>query len=415
MRIIQPGQGARRPVLVGFFCPASIGQMAKDLGPRPMVLSVDERREPLKRAQLLERVRLAGGEDLEEVALIGWSAGCHGVRENLRSVLPEVVIALDGTHGSIPQPGGMPLAPWQELVGLARECSTLFVASHIYNTYVEQLKAPDGPYLSTVTALRQLTGWELPEPTGDAPHVRRDGDLIVYSWRSGSCDAPAHAHQVTHVGPMLVRDWLAPRWGVSIPMSAETVAGLLHTAQDAPPDTEPTPETRPKSDAATGQDALVHLARAIAEIGVAEVPGSRSNPRIDEYLSVCERGGHLLGLRGDDQFSWCAAFASWCGLPPGMRPRAAVAELVTDARLRGYWRDNSTWHDPKPGDLAIYARNGQDPRTGGQGHVNRVEHVEMANGVYGAIGGNEDNAVRRSVHHRMDNPVGWIVYPREGP
>lgn len=295
MRIIQPGRGSRRNVLVGFYCQASLGEMARDLGPDVTVLSVDTTHEPLRRIQLAEKVKLLGGDELGEVALVGWSAGCHGVRDNLATVLPEVVIALDGTHGSIPQPGGMPLEPWRKLVGLARTGQTLFVASHIFNTYVEQLRPPQGPYLSTVTALRQLTGWELPEPVGDAPFVRRDGDLVVYSWRSTSCDAPAHAHQVTHVGPMLIRDWLCPRWGVEIPTSAETLAGLLHSPSDAPPDTEPTPETRPRSEAPAGQGgAFSHGYRCgVAELKADAIGLGRWHPKVDVLL------GHYTLKDGD--------------------------------------------------------------------------------------------------------------------
>lgn len=228
MRVIQQGSGAKRNVLVGVYCQASIHEMAVAV-PDALVLSVDTTRAPLTRRMLLEQVEKLGGSAIGEVALIGWSAGCHGVRDVLDELYPDVVIAIDGTHGSIPQPGGMPLEPWHKLVWLARSGQTLFVASHIYNTYVELLRPPDGPYLSTVTALRQLTGWELPEPDSDAPRVRRDDGLVVYSWRSSSCDAPAHARQIQHVGPLLVRDWLAPRWlgDAAPPTSPETLAGLL--------------------------------------------------------------------------------------------------------------------------------------------------------------------------------------------
>jgi len=166
-----------------------------------------------------------------------------------------------------------------------------------------------------------------------------------------------------------------------------------------------------------------HLQRALAEVGVHETPGPVSTPRIDEYLGVCARGGKLLGLRGDSEFSWCAAFASWCGLPTGMVPRAAVAELVSDARKLGLWRSGDVWHDPQPGDLAIYARAGQDPRTGGSGHVNRFVEPYADTEAVGTkaerrgrfVGGNESHpsggAVLLSVRP-LTEPIGWIVYPR---
>lgn len=328
MRVIQQGSGATRNVLVGFYCQASIHEMAVAV-PDALVLSVDTTRATLDRRMLLEQVEKLGGSAIGEVALIGWSAGCHGVRDVLDELYPDVVIALDGTHGSIPQPGGMPLEPWRKLVGLARSGQTLFVASHIYNTYVELLRPPDGPYLSTVTALRQLTGWELPEPDSDAPRVRRDEGLVVYSWRSSSCDAPAHARQIQHAGPLIVRDWLAPRWlGDDAPaVSPETLAALLASAQDAPPDTDRTPVTR-------------------REVSAPPPP------------------------------------------PPGPSHgwRCGVAELVADSAKLGRWRPaaevRAGRYTIKAGDLIV------STRPGGK-HVERV--VGVGPGKPTTLGGNESN------------------------
>lgn len=400
MRIIQPGQGSKRNVLVGFYTQATIGQMATLLGPSTMVLNVDDTKQPLKRAELRDRVRVCGGDELGEVCLIGWSAGCHGVRDNLRSVMPEICIPLDGTHGSIPQPGSMPLQPWRDAVAMARREELLLVVSHTYLLYTDHL--PVGQrYESTAHVLREITGWDLPEPSDPAvAAVRRDRGLVVYSWQSGDVDGGAHVRQVTHAGPLLVADWLASRWlGDAAPAtSAETLAGLAGSVQDASAAGAPPRVAAEPSPLAAG-----HLALALAEIGVHEIPGAAaSTKRIDEYLACCLRSGHLLGLRGDSEFSWCAAFASWCGLPSGMTPRAAVVELVADAKSLGLWRDNSTWHDPQPGDLAIYATGGVPH------HVNRVE-LAPSGGAFGAVGGNEGDAVRRS-SRKLTEPVGWIRY-----
>ena len=78
---------------------------------------------------------------------------------------------------------------------------------------------------------------------------------------------------------------------------------------------------------------------------------------------------------------------------------------------------------PQPGDLAVYARAGQDPRTGGSGHVNRlVEHYADTT-IAGAkverrgrfVGGNESHPSGGAVlisDRALTEPVGWIVYPR---
>jgi hypothetical protein len=355
MRIIQPGQRLRRNVLLGFYTQAQIGQMAKDLGPATTVLQVDTTYEPTSREALRAKVKVLGADELGEVCLAGWSAGCHGVRDNLRTVLPEVAILLDGTHAATHQPGSAasnagPLAPWAQLLEEGRRGERMVIASHIYNTYVELLKPPDGPYVSTVTVLRQLTGWPLAMPAGDAPNVRREGDLVVYSWRSSTCDAPAHAAQVNHAGPLLVRDWLASRWlgDAAPPVSAETLAGLAASAGDAAPDTEPHPETRRTTDAPAGQQS-----------------GEKERPDIP--LS-----GRVEASPGDRYLS----HGYRCG----------VAELKADAIALGRWHPaadvRSGRYVLKPGDLVL------STRTGGM-HVERI--VGVGPGKPTTVGGNEAN------------------------
>ena len=124
-----------------------------------------------------------------------------------------------------------------------------------------------------------------------------------------------------------------------------------------------------------------------------------------------QRGGRPLGLTSGN---WCAAFASAAartagdGAPHGYR--AAVAELVADARTAGAWHDVAEGYQPRPGDLAILRRAGGDPRTGGNGHVGRVERVD--DGSYTRIDGNHGDRVAR-VDARLADPdlVGWIAYP----
>jgi hypothetical protein len=51
------------------------------------------------------------GAPFGELALAGFSAGCHGVRNLLPSLKPEVIITADGTHASMPgRPNTMPQA-----------------------------------------------------------------------------------------------------------------------------------------------------------------------------------------------------------------------------------------------------------------------------------------------------------------
>jgi len=340
VRIIQPGRGLRRNVLVGFYAQAAIGDMATALGPDTCVLSVDTTHEPMRRSTLAEKVKVLGADELGEVALVGWSAGCHGVRDNLFTVLPEVVIALDGTHGSIPQPGNMPIDPWRKLVGMARRRETLFIASHIFQTYTERLKVTETnkvpAYLSTATVMRDITGWPLPEPPGEAPFVRRDGDLVVYSWSSKDIDGAAHVRQVHDVGPLLVSDWLAPRWlgDAARPVSPTTLYGLIASSAD-------------------------------------------------QWATPAGKGGDAPAP---------------APAPPATGPshgwRASVFEVTQDAKSRGRWHSagdvRAGRYRPKVGDLLVSARAGQEPERGGAGHVERASRWGE-DGTLWTVGGNEND------------------------
>ncbi len=343
MRIIQKGSGPTRNVLVAFYCQAAIAAMAAAV-PDALVISVDTTKQPLTRQRIRDLAKSAGAEELGEVALAGWSAGCHGVRDNLDAVTPEVVIALDGTHGSIPQPGSMPLEPWKRFAAAALKERVLFVASHTYLLYVEKLKAPHGPYLATATVLRQLTGEALPEPEGRDPAVFRKGDFVVYSYASGDADQAAHIRQIREVGPMLVADWLAPRWNPekAKPTSGETAAGLLESA----------------------------ILTAEEDIEDAT-----------EDLVVISEPGAALALVG-----------------PGHGYRAAVHELVADARALQTLHRPGDGYAPKVGDLIVSPRLGENPLQMGRGHVERITAIEATGepprfegALVRTIGGNENN------------------------
>lgn len=407
MRVYQPGFGARRHCLLAWFCGVSIKKIAA-LVPAAMVIEMAGSKEPVTRAQLGAYLRLADPTArFGELASLGFSAGCHGVR-NALGLFPDVVIPVDGTHGSIPQPGGMPIAPWQDVVNRARMGEAELASSHCYNVYTERLRPPEGPYLSTVSVLRQITGWELPEPANDAPAVRREGNVAVYSYRSSDADAAAHRYQIQTVAPELVRLHLAKRWAADVapPVDVLPITRPIHrlahgwrcAVWELVADARATGSWHPKGDGYEPQpgDLLVsgrsggdptkkgqaghvevvkHARRtaflqmaavtiggnesntwvedafdlgaadykgciARGELGrmaleyakvelhmkIAEIPGSRHNPRIQEYHAGSRRDGSelagmpghttegimILGKKAADEVSWCASSASWC-------------------------------------------------------------------------------------------------------
>jgi len=165
-----------------------------------------------------------------------------------------------------------------------------------------------------------------------------------------------------------------------------------------------------------------HLARRVRE-----VPGRGIDPQVSAYLVSCRRGGTAgagildltgvaLGLRDDDT-AWCAAFASHCmavsmlcadtddveRAPHGFR--AAVHEIVSDSKARGFWRGPTD--RPELGWLAIWTRGAGDPLRGGTGHVGRVSWI--GGSTYATIDGNVNNSVVEVMHSMADLELrGWV-------
>jgi hypothetical protein len=153
-------------------------------------------------------------DDGSPIRLLGYSAGCSGVRELCAAGLrPAEVFTFDGTHASFDRrPQTMPLGEWRDLYARAQRGELSWVASHIYNTYTEQLDP--GPYKSTVTVLREVTGELLPMPAeGAGPTYTRpeaaNGHMVIASYRSGSCDKEAHGKQINTYAEQLCESFLS--------------------------------------------------------------------------------------------------------------------------------------------------------------------------------------------------------------
>jgi hypothetical protein len=166
---------------------------------------------------------------------------------------------------------------------------------------------------------------------------------------------------------------------------------------------------------ATGEAAL-EVALCELAAGVREQPaGSNTGARVREYLAGCMRD---LDGDGDEEplrlgsAEWCAAFVGWCDSRAGVQRawRAAVSEICRDARRLSMLRGVESY-DPRPGDLAIFGRAGQNPLRGGLGHVARVEAFEP--GRLTTVDGNHGDRVAR-VERPLPDPalVGWVEYPR---
>lgn len=203
---------------------------------------------------------------------------------------------------------------------------------------------------------------------------------------------------------------------------------------DGVADTDPAPAAR-----RLGTTAL-EIARTqlgVRETGVNVVP----------YAPRTVRGGKWIGVQGQP---WCSRFLVWCvwgawdngqdpnavdsrtieewspdgyahgplRLPP-IGYRAAVAELVTDARATGTLHVTAAGiasggkaagdasYLPGVGDLAIFARDGGNPLLGGIGHVAFAD-VVYPNDLVLVLGGNQGDRVSHEMRPRSD-VLAWIA------
>lgn len=383
------------------------------------------------------------------VVLVGYSAGCQGVRAALLGPIPSpcAVVTIDGTHASLP-PAPWQLEVWRALAERARARECLWLATCLAaHRYVERIPAGQpGRAMATVSVLERATGLVLRrEPTRPPSglvdgrvtgrpaecglaDVVDDGGLRVRSYLSADTDHAEHEAQLTRVLPDLWRTVVVP-W---------LVAGRADT-DPAPPPSDATPVPTGDEPVRLGLRCLAWLGvEAVA--GVRELPGPRHDPRILGYSRDCRRGGTLVGVepralvpRGEgglyrpawvggvplplprDEDAWCAAIQSAAlaaSLVPGEAPphglRVSVRELVEDARAVGALRLVGSGYEPRPGDLAVTGRAGGDPLRGGTGHVHRVVQVDGPR--YLAIGGNEGDTVRVDWHPRA-RVLAWVAYP----
>lgn len=212
IRLVSAGTGAARPLVCGYLIGDHLDADLRDALPGACLVAYDTPDgEPLPTT--LRRARqLAGVEAFGALVLLGFSAGVgRGVRQRLiDGAKPDAVVAIDGTHASLP-PLSWQIEVWRALAERARRGEALFVATHSCNTYTESLRAPHTAYQSTWTTLRQATGWPLgttgPLPLGEETS---EGDLHVHSYASATTDAAAHAKQQTVALPAMLRRYVAP-------------------------------------------------------------------------------------------------------------------------------------------------------------------------------------------------------------
>ncbi len=117
---------------------------------------------------------------------------------------------------------------------------------------------------------------------------------------------------------------------------------------------------------------------ALGELGMREIPGAASNPRIIEYLMSTTLP---YANRLPDETDWCACFVSWC------LARASV-EGVHSALVNPWLKWGETIPEPRRGCIAIF----------NWGHIGF--YIGESGAYVRSLGGNQSNAVWISSYER---------------
>ena len=128
-------------------------------------------------------------------------------------------------------------------------------------------------------------------------------------------------------------------------------------------------------------DRFLEIARQ--EVGVAEIPGQKSNKRILEYLATCKDKPQA------DEVPWCSAFVNWVVNQAG--------EVGTNSLSARSWQEwGKLMQSPQPGCIAVFRRT-KNPVLGHVGiFVSRTRFSVKI------IGGNQNNRVSEGTFSSAD-------------
>lgn len=144
------------------------------------------------------------------------------------------------------------------------------------------------------------------------------------------------------------------------------------------------------------QEAPIWFRWMLHEIGIREVPGNGSNPRIIEYRKISR-----ISVSGDDsKVPWCSIFANAALEANGIGGTQSALARSFETSPRFY-----RLAGPALGAITTFWRVS---RSSGEGHVNfyRGETVDR---IYGG-GGNQGDSVTIASFPRSTPAFGWTGY-----
>lgn len=119
------------------------------------------------------------------------------------------------------------------------------------------------------------------------------------------------------------------------------------------------------------------------EIGIQEVAGPGSNPRVVEYLKTTSLPASMAE---SDDTPWCSAFVNWC------MERAGI-QGTGRANARSWLTWGQPLQMPRVGAVMVFSR---EQAGASAGHVSlfvRDEQMPSGKTVYWCLGGNQNNRV----------------------
>lgn len=123
------------------------------------------------------------------------------------------------------------------------------------------------------------------------------------------------------------------------------------------------------------------ITAARAELGVREISGPKSSPRVLDYFKA---SGH--GYVVEDETAWCSAFANFCMAEAGIKGSMSLA-----ARS---WLNWGHKVQPQPGCVMVFKRG----TSSWQGHV--AFYVGETDTHYKCLGGNQGNKVSIAIYRK---------------
>jgi len=229
LRVVQPGKGAKRALVVVYHLTSEIdAALRAAVGGTPAVLNhtapVEDGKATTGGAyfrvgqkglrpmgELLElALQKTGAQVLSPVLLCGFSEGAQAPRAHLTAGEDaHGIVAVDGIHGTWPTPEPFQVDPWRNYFSRAKAGERVWVA-----TCSQIPTASDAPAKTPVRLmLEKITGWGLGVGSKVEPFALGQSQARVYSYAGK--DAAAHVYQAKTVLPSAVREALE-RLGVSL-------------------------------------------------------------------------------------------------------------------------------------------------------------------------------------------------------